>query len=557
VLRIIGSSDVDHLSTTSAYATQSNHILHTFTRQLVSYEPDTNFAAMTRVAADLLSQLPTRENGGISADGKTYTMHLRRGVKWNTTPAREVTAADAVRGIKMMCNPVSPFGAPGYYEHPIAGLSAYCAEFAKVKAIPADIRQFVTSHEIAGVRSPDDTTIVFTLLLPTADFLDILTLNFPSPMPVEYLDYLPDGADFRTHTISDGPYQITHYVPNREIILSRNPAWSAATDPLRKGYVDSIIVTMGIDAEAVQQQLQAGTSDLSFDQTPPTADLAQLIASKDPNLVLGPLGDHYAGMAYMTPNLLGPTENGALRKLKVRQAIEYAVDRTAAGQVLGGPLVAQPSHQAVVSGAAGSLPGFDLYPTSGDHGDPAKAKQLLAEAGYPNGITLKLLFPTGGFYPLLAQTVQANLARAGIQITMVPATFADFLAKYLQNPENAKRGVWDLAVSVWFPDWFGANNGRSVIEALYDGRTYGPNSMDSGDYNSDQTNAAIDNAEGSLTNDQAATAWRDAGKQILADAAVIPLVDFKYAVYHSSRLHNCVFSLQSFNCDISSLWLSR
>ncbi len=97
VLKIIGSSDVDHLSTSSGYYTPTSHLFRTFARQLVTYQVDTNFAMMTTVVPDLISAVPTRENGGISADGKTYTMHLRRGVKWNTTPAREVTAGDTLQ----------------------------------------------------------------------------------------------------------------------------------------------------------------------------------------------------------------------------------------------------------------------------------------------------------------------------------------------------------------------------------------------------------------------------------------------------------------------------
>ncbi len=261
-------------------------------------------------------------------------------------------------------------------------------------------------------------------------------------------------------------------------------------------------------------------------------------------------------MLYMPINFLSPTENGALKKLKVRQALEYAVDRTAMTQVFGGPLVAQPMHQAVVGGSAGSQAGFDLYPTPGDHGDPAKAKQLLAEAGYPNGITLKLLFRTSALGPQQAQTVQASLARAGIQTVLVQSTGADFYAKYLQNPENAKRGVWDIAIAAWIPDWFGSNNGRSVIEALYDGRSFGPNTSDYGDYLSDSTDKWIDKASSSLTTADATAAWVEAAKQIMGEAGVVPLVQYKQAVYHASRVRNCIFSLQSFNCDIPSLWLA-
>ena len=67
----------------------------------------------------------------------------------------------------------------------------------------------------------------------------------------------------------------------------------------------------------------------------------------------------------------------------------------------------------------------------------------------------------------------------------------DFYAKYLQNPENARRGVWDIAIAGWFPDWYG-NNGRTVLEALFDGRTIGPNSQNFGGYDNPEVNRLMD-----------------------------------------------------------------
>jgi peptide/nickel transport system substrate-binding protein len=114
-LKVVGGSDVDHLWPTSAYITGSMWLADTFARQLVMYPPDTDYASKTSVVADLARELPTRSNGGISADGLVYTFHLRDGVRWNASPPRAVTAYDFVRAFKLFCNPVSPVGAPRYY----------------------------------------------------------------------------------------------------------------------------------------------------------------------------------------------------------------------------------------------------------------------------------------------------------------------------------------------------------------------------------------------------------------------------------------------------------
>ena len=87
------------------------------------------------------------------------------------------------------------------------------------------------------------------------------------------MKYVPDSAEFRQHTISNGPYKIVKYTPTKEFQLERNPAWDPKTDTLRKAYVDRITVTEGLTADSVQQQLEAGTAEMEWDATPPSQDL--------------------------------------------------------------------------------------------------------------------------------------------------------------------------------------------------------------------------------------------------------------------------------------------
>jgi len=551
-LRILATSDVDHLSTSSAYTTMSMGFLRTTTRQLVAYPGDADWAKATQVVADLATAVPTRENGGISADGKTYTFHMRRDAMWNTQPPRPVTVQDELRGMKLLCNPVSPTGAPAYYRSTIVGMSAYCDAFAKVKGEPAEIRRFVETHELAGIRMPDDSTIVFTLLQPAVDFLNLITLPFTSPQPVEYLDYVPDGPEFRTHTISNGPYQITRYVPNREIVLARNPAWTAASDPVRKAYVDAIEIRQGVSAMSMLQEMQAGSADLSYDHMPEAAEIQLLLSAGDAHLSFDPSGDAYFGDDYIVINFQSPNERGALRNLKVRQALQYAVDRRAFIQVRGGDRVSRPLYQASMAGSDGYAVNGDRYAVAGDRGDPAKAKHLLAEAGYPNGLTLTLL--AGAEFKSWAQTLQASCERAGIHLRLQFASWSDFFAKFLQNPEMARRGAWDLGLTGWLPDWAGTN-GRAMISPLFDGRTYGPNSMNYGAYNSPRTNAMIDSALAAATADVASRYWQTAAAHIMDDAAIVPLDQGKNPSYHSARVRNCLYEVFGYSCGLTELWL--
>src|SRR5678815_4774909 len=80
-LKIVGFSDVDHLASVGAYSTSSLALLWTYTRQLVTYPLNEDFETAARVVPDLAETVPTFENGGISADGRTYTFHIRHGVR--------------------------------------------------------------------------------------------------------------------------------------------------------------------------------------------------------------------------------------------------------------------------------------------------------------------------------------------------------------------------------------------------------------------------------------------------------------------------------------------
>jgi ABC-type transport system substrate-binding protein len=550
-LKLLGSSDVDHLDTASSYYTATYTLERAFTRQLFSYPASTDINKANTPVADLASELPTKANGGISSDGKTYTIHLRADAQWNTTPARPVTAQDEVLGLKRLCNPVSPVGAPGYYENTIVGMKAFCDGFAKVSGTAPAIGAYINGHDISGVTATDATTLTIKLLQPATDFLNILAMPFASPAPKEYLNYVPDSAQFRAHTISDGPYQITKYTANQSIDLAKNPAWTQASDPVRHQYVNNITVTEGQDQGPVQQQIQAGTADLEWDVTVPTPNIPALQAAKDARLGIFPALDTNP---YLVFNLQSPSANGALKNVKVRQAVEYAIDKVAVGQVYGGPALNTPIGQVIPPGNVGYQQ-IDPYATAQSKGDAAKCKSMLAAAGYPNGITITDVYRNAGNHPAVAQTIQADLKNCGITDKLVPVNQGDYYTKYLDSPDAAKRGVWDISEPGWVPDWYG-NNGRAVVEPLFDGRTYGPNSTDYGDYNNPAVDALIDKALSAPDENTAATYWHQADVQIMADAAIVPLQTQKTALFRSTRVHNAIFLPFSQAYDVTQIWLA-
>jgi peptide/nickel transport system substrate-binding protein len=411
-LRLAGKGDVDHLDSASAYYAPTWSLMRAWTRQLVSYPNDKDLSPTGRanqVVADVATAVPRPTDGG-----RTYTFHIRQGVKWHAPSGdRQVTAQDFVLGFKRLCNPVQPAGALGYYADNIVGMQKFCDGFAKVAQTVPAIKAYMQSHDISGIQAPDASTLVFHLNTPVADFLNIMALPFSSAVPVEYLDYLPDSPQFRQHTISDGPYMITSYQAKQSIHLERNPAWDPSTDPLRKAYVDSIQVTEGVSEESVAQQMQAGSTDLYFSNQLPVSYVRKARAQHDPKLGYAPTGDVW----YLVMNLLSPNQNGAMGKAQVRQALNYAVDKRHVIQQLGGPSIAAPVDTILTP----TLLGFkDVHPY-GTAPNIAKAKELLRQAGYPNGLTLKYLYPTDATREVqLFTLLQQDLAPAGIRRSSRP-----------------------------------------------------------------------------------------------------------------------------------------
>lgn len=551
-LKVAGSSLPDHIDPASAYSSINQGFSRNWALTLFTNTASNTFSQTIPLVPDAAGDVPTTDNGGISKDGKTYTIKLRDGLKWNTQPARPVTAADFVRGLKRTCNPASPAGAP-YYNDLIVGMDAFCKSYAKVNAKSASaMAAFQNGHDIAGYAAKDDKTLVVKLKQPAGDFLNIIAMSFASAAPKEYDNYIPDSKEFRQHTVSDGPYQMTSY-DEKKFILDRNPHWDAASDKVRKAYVDRIEIDLGQDSpDQVQQQLEQGTADLAWDQPVPTTSIPRLVQAKDDRFAAR---DNPGVNPYIVFNMLSPNNKGALGKKQVRQAIEWAIDKSAIAKNYGGEHVAQPVGSTIAPGNVGYDANFKPYGTPGDSGDPAKCKTLLAQAGYPNGLTLKFPYRTNSNHAKNAQSIQANLQACGITAQLTPDTNGNFYGTTLVTPSDAKAGKWDIAAPGWGPDWFG-NNGRSGLQPLFDGRLYGANSPDYGGYNDPATNALIDKANKTTTPEQAQQAWAAVDKQVMDDAAIVPLITQKFTMYQSKRVHGAKFLPAFQTYDYSMLWLS-
>ena len=570
-LRVISNAGPGSLDPVPTYNYAGYELERGYTRQLVTY-PTTSpatpaGAAWTRATTlvpDAATQVPSVANGGITGHGLVYTYHIRPGVQWSSRPPRQVTAADFIRELKAFCNPGQfPVGNSTYFTSTIAGFSGYCtAESSHFSArgasvTPAAVAAWQDSHQITGLSAPAALTLRVTLTQRAADFNNIMALPFVSARPAGYDAYLPGSAALNQHILSDGPYQVASYTPGKQIVLTRNPAWRQATDPLRHQYVKKVVVTLGTSqSQTVLTDLQAGSQDLAMaDVGIPSQSVATLQAGHDQRLRIWPSSNLNP---YIILNLRSPNDGSAMGKLKVRQAIEYGVNVSAIVKVSGGPAVSKINTSAIPPGNAGYQP-YTRYATPGDQGSPARCKSLLAQAGYPHGLTLGYLYPNDTGNTTVFQSIQGSLANCGITLKAMPQQSGGAYFTDLGNtPQTGKPGTWDMATGSWFPDWFG-NNGRTLIQPLF-GSACTLGTVNAGCYHSPAVDSLITRALQAPSPQVAAPLWHQADTDVMNDAAIVPLVSAQITQYASTRVHSTTAHTANFSTliqgwDLTNIWL--
>jgi peptide/nickel transport system substrate-binding protein len=419
------------------------------------------------------------------------------------------------------------------------------------------IKSCIDSHQISGVTASGQT-ITYRLAHPASYFATMLTLDSFSPAPAESLNYVPASAAAQQHVIADGPYRVQSYTPTRKIVYVRNPAWKTSSDPIRKAYVDKIVATETGSQTAIQQQLQtnSATASMEFDSFPPVGALPGLVKQMQQGLTRNMnLGPSYSTNPFIWFNQVSPSNSKALGKVAVRQALSYAISRSHLITDAGGPLLSAPLTHVLPPGINGSqdVPGgYDPYPYN-----PAKAKQMLAAAGYRNGLTLNLLYrPSSSVSAKMGQTLQSDLAKVGVRLKLLSATSADFYVKYLTVPSAARRGTWDLALAGWGPDWYGGA-ALSFFGPLFNGpAAYPPVGSNYGFYNNPSLLSLIARAGSSAGTSAAAGLWAQADQAVMKDAPFYPITAPQQPDYHASYVHNAVYIPQFQQFDSTNVWLS-
>jgi ABC-type transport system substrate-binding protein len=544
-LNVVGSGDVDHLDTCCAYYTVTYELLRAISRQLVSYQ-----SAPGKVIGKV-TPVPDLATFKVSKGSTVFTFTMKPGVKWQN--GQPVTSQDEVLGLKRLCNPVQAAPPLAYWENNIAGMKSYCAGFAKISLSKnpsteiGQLKSYMSSHNISGLSTPNSRTIVITLMHPSSSFINIMAMPMSSPVPPSVNNYLPASVQEEKNFPSDGPYKLVSYTPGASITLTTNPEWSQSSDSLRHQYVKNIDITEGVSATSVQERLQTGDADFEWDTTVPTSDVQSLTASHSKNF----FAVFQGGITYLAYNMTSTADGGALRKVAVRQALEYCIDKKHLVQVTGGPAINVPDNQILAPGIIG-FKAINPYPSPNNQGNPAKCKSMLAKAGYPHGLTLTVTYPNNPPAPAQFTAMQSDFAKAGVRLKADEQPSQGEYFTYVATP--SKRNQWDIAYGAWFPDWPG-NAAQTYFSPLFDGRLYTVGSTDYGDYNDSYVNSQIDKALSTGSVSGAAKIWQSLDSYIMTkDPGWIPMLYNALPEYYGTKVKNPVYNEEIGAVDLTQAW---
>ncbi|MFN8474427.1 MAG: ABC transporter substrate-binding protein [Anaerolineae bacterium] len=455
---------------------------------------------VTTAPDDITKIVPSlAEKWEISPDGKTYTFHLKPGVKFssgNPLTADDVKwSYDRVKGIQ---------GNPSFL-------------FSTIKSVDAK----------------DPNTVVITLDSPDPALLAKMTFMAYAVLDSKTVQAQGGvtGADAKAndkaqqwldqHSAGTGPFVLKSWTKDNEITVEKNPNYWGTPSKL-----DRVIYKNLPQSASQKLALEGGDIDIALELN---ADQTKALGSNsNVKVVQGPTTDIFFLLANKNKDL---SPKGVMADPKVVQAVELALDRDAFKDLSGTKSGVPPTIVGL-----GFLGSWDESKTP--KRDVAKAKQLLADAGYPNGFEIDMEYPTkfnrdGLDWDTMAQKVQSDLAEAGIKVNLKPGDLQTVLANYRAGKEGFSLWQWGAD----FPD---TNDRIAFLPEGIVGKRAG------------WTNATSDDKIQKLR-DQAAIetdpakrvqVWNDIQQYLVDNSPFIPLIQPNRAVAVSNKVNGYTFNNQ-------------
>nr|WP_269330026.1 ABC transporter substrate-binding protein [Kineosporia babensis] len=430
--------------------------------------------------------------GQASEDGLTWTYKIKQGVKFDT--GAPITSKDVKFGISRSWDPEIGIGSP------------YMKQLIDA---PDDYEGPYKSGDLETIETPDDQTIVFHLKAPFPEFDAALSQPSATPFP----EGTGEGDEFINDIVASGPYDLEKFTPGSLVQLKRNAEWDESTDEIRKAYPDAWKFTIGVDGATIDERLIAQQgSDINTMTSAPTLQTATIARVQTPQLQERLIKNPSTCLTYMGMN----TTKAPLDDVKVRQAIEFAVNKSSVLNATGGTQFATMASTIIPSTVSGHT-GFDLYPSADGSGDVEKAKALLAEAGQADGFELTLDIRATPAMQRQGEAVQESLARVGIDVKL---NVIDTSTYYETIGTTSQQN--DMAITGWCPDW--NSSASTFIPPLFDGRNiYDKGNSNLAQLNDEAVNKAIDAAKAETDVEAANAAWGALDEQIMQLAPIVPL----------------------------------
>ncbi len=424
----------------------------------------------------------------ISADGKTYTFHLRAGVRFSN--GREVVADDYLFSIERLLDPKTGAGTQTYFLDILGAREFRDGEAAYV----------------SGLKAPDRRTFIIELKEPKFTFRYVLAMAAGGVLPRDVVKQY--GNDFQYHLTGTGPYRVAEWRRGVHYRLERNPYYSGSD-----GNVDAVEIMIGGDPTLHAMMLERGELDRS---AATHADVVRF--ERDP--LLRPLLQ-YIGTA-STDYFFMNTEIKPFDDVRVRRAVCHAVNVDRLIKLNRGFGVA--ARGIVPPSMPWSNPGLQGYEY-----DPAKARQLLQEAGYSNGFKTELWHQTNSpIFGPLAAGVQQDLKQVGIQAELHAVGGEVFIVK------SGTRHQIPCGVTGWFEDY---PDPSDFLDVLFSGQRITDSDCNNlAFYNNPFVNGLLSQANEVMDVRRRTQLFQDVEKRIMLDAPWAPILHEQMPRLNSRRL---------------------
>jgi oligopeptide transport system substrate-binding protein len=393
-----------------SYDTQSNEVVQQLYDRLVTYKTGTNNTELTGMDA---------KSWTISSDSKTYTFHLRNGMKfWNGKP---VTAQSFIDEIQRVAT--KTVASPGeYFIEDIQGEQAFNKGQAKT---------------ISGLSAPNNLTLVIHLSQPNAAFLNVMAMPFFSAVDQSYINQVGSKSFDATKAMGSGPFELKG-ISSSQVVLTKNPHyWQKDQYGNQMPYLDQVTIRVNnnaqLDALNFEQGqtawlgMQQGIPSSAFPHFETTPTLSKLLIKQTQNSIF------YLGLN----NKIAPFNN-----VNARRAIEYAIDKRNIIKLFNGRGIV--ANQPLPPGLAGYVKNL---PSNVDYTyNPTKAKQLLKLAGVKPGTKITLYSENDPEQMKMNQSIQANLQAVGLNCVIKATSWGTFL-------DIEEKGQAQMFASGWMQDY--------------------------------------------------------------------------------------------------------